>query len=178
MAIIQDPGSSEAAKVTEKRLHTDSKQGKRIFYESRDSGRAFVWTSVFNTSGTNVEIMMVQNTSTDRKLFLDSAHYSSAAACIFTVQKHTGTATGTTITGEVLNFKSVNPTAEATALGDGAVTAGTIGNKLASALSVAANADGHRDWNAEIILGEGDAVIITASANTTIQFDLTGFFEA
>ena len=166
---------SSAAVTADQRLDVSSRSNKRIFYISRDNGRAFVWLSTFDTSGSEVEVIYIKNNSTIRKLHIDSVRYSAAAACIFSVFKHTGTATGTTITGENLNFTSSNDP-EATSLGDGAVTAGTIGNAVAF-MQVGANADSDRNWNGEIILGEGDSIIVTASANTTIHLGITGFFE-
>lgn len=160
----------------DQRANVSAKSNKRIFYVSRDDGRAFVWLSTYDTGGANEEVIYIKNTSTTRKLYLDSAHYSGAAAGLFTVFKHTGTATGTSITGEVLNFTSPNSIAEATALGDGAVTAGTIGNPIAF-LEVAATADADRNWNGEIILGEGDSIIVTYSLDGVFHLAITGFFE-
>tara|TARA_R110000796_G_scaffold87063_1_gene188163 strand:- start:567 stop:1103 length:537 start_codon:yes stop_codon:yes gene_type:complete len=178
MTIINDGSNKNgtaAAVSKDQRLDVSSKANKRIFYVSRDDGRAFVWTSTFATGGSDVEVLYIKNDSTSRDLYIDSAHYSATAACVFTVQKHTGTASGTTNTGVNLNSKSSND-AEATSLGNGAVTAGTIGDTLAF-LSVGAAAAENRNWNGEIILGQGDSIVITASANTTIFFSATGFYE-
>lgn len=178
MTTIDDGrGSGRSAEVNEDfELKVEATTSKKIFTISEDDGRAFIWTSAFDTAGTNIEVLEITNTSTDRSLHLDSARYSSAVAQLFTVQKHTGTPSGTTITGEVLNFKSPNPIAESTALGDGAVTAGTIGNVLARMRVVAAS-EGNRDWNGEIILGEGDSIIVTASASGIMEFAVTGYFD-
>ncbi len=160
---------------SDQRLNVSARQNKRIFYVSRDEGRAFVWLSTFATGTTNVEVFYLKNTSTIRKLYIDSMRYSASATTILTVFKHTGTASGTGITGENLNFTSTND-AEATALGDGAVTAGTIGNGIAF-LQVVPNADSDRNWNGEIILGQGDSIIITCSTDVTIHLGVTGFYE-
>ena len=177
MVKIEDgKGRGFSAEVTdEQHLSVDATTDKRVSHESREHGRAFVWTSTFATGTTDVEVLYIKNTSTIRKLFIDSMRYSASAACIFSVFKHTGTATGTTITAENLNFSSSND-AEAQSLGDGAVTEGTIGNAIAF-MQVVANADSNRNWNGEIILGEGDSIIVTASANATVHLAITGFFE-
>ncbi len=176
MKIEDGQGHHGDAGVSEnQRLEVSARSNKRIYYVSRDDGRAFVWTSTYNTGGANEEILYIKNTSTTRHLFIDSAHYSAAAACLFTMSKHTGTPTGTVNTGESLNYDGKSP--EATSFGNAAVTASAIGNALAF-LEVVANAEGDRNWNGEIVLGEGDALIVTASVDDVVHFALTGFFEA
>ncbi len=102
MVKIEDgKGRGFSAEVTdEQHLSVDATTDKRVSHESREHGRAFVWTSTFATGTTDVEVLYIKNTSTIRKLFIDSMRYSASAACIFSVFKHTGTATGTTITAE------------------------------------------------------------------------------
>ena len=177
MVLLQDgKGRGNSVAVgSSQRLDVSSRSNKRIFYVSRDDGRAFVWTSTFATGTTNVEVIYIKNTSTSRRLYIDSMRYSASGAAVLSVFKHTGTASGTTITAENLNFTSSND-AEATALGDSAVTAGTIGNAIAF-LQVASNADSNRNWNGEIILGEGDSIIITCSTSVTVHIGVTGFYE-
>ena len=177
MGTIDDgKGRGFSAEVTdEQHLSVDATTDKRVSHESREHGRAFVWTSTFATGTTNVEVIYIKNTSTTRKLFIDSMRYSASGTAVFSVFKHTGTASGTTITGENLNFTSSNDP-EATSFGDSAVTAGTIGNAIAF-LQVSSNSDSNRDWNGEIILGEGDSIIVTCSTSVTVHLGITGFFE-
>jgi hypothetical protein len=145
-------------------------------YASEVKGKAYTWTSSFATGGTDVEVISIKNTSSTDILVIDEIVVASVLTCVFTLFEVTsGTAAGTSITGQNLNLSS-GLSASATAFGDAAVTGSLSGNTLAYE-SVAATDSQTLDTKGGLILGQDDEIAITASANTTVYVTVIGHYK-
>lgn len=145
-------------------------------YASEVKGKAYSWNSSFATGGTGVEVISVKNTSSTDILVIDEIVVCAVAACVFTLFEVTsGTAAGTTITGQNFNLSS-GLSASATAYGNAAVTGSLSGNTLAYECVTAGDST-ILDTKGGLVLGQDDEIALTASANTTVYVTLIGHYK-
>lgn len=148
------------------RLNVSSKSLDRIFYISRDDGRAFNLISVVASAAAGDHIAYIKNTSSTRNMYIYRVEFHSANAALWKLWSVTGTAAGgSALTPSNLNRTS-SKTAEATARGDGAVTSLTTGDILGVHRS-AANGEGEMSYDGALILGPNDAVSVEYDTGTT-----------
>lgn len=160
--IIEDgKGLYGAAGVSpDQRLLAECNVSPRVFYRSQDHELAFSWTSSYAVQATEAGLY-VKNTSVLYNLYIDVVRVSGPTASLWTLRKVTGTGSGTTVTGTNLNFSSTIA-AEATALGNAAVTgltAGVIVTQVYSGVGIQAELD----FDGALILGQNDAVALVAT---------------
>lgn len=147
-----------------------------VEFISENQGKSFSWYSGFTTGGTDVEVLSLQNTSTNDNLIIDEIIVSADAACIFTLFEVTsGTAGGTAITGKNLNL-GLGLSASQTAYGNAAVTGSLSGDNIAS-VSTVANETVVLDVKSGLILGQDSEIAITASANTVVRVTVIGHYK-
>ena len=145
-------------------------------YASEVNGKAYSWSSSFATAGTDVEVISIKNTSSSDVLVIDEIVVCATGACVFTLFEVTsGTAAGTTITGQNLNLSS-GLSAPATSYGNAAVTGSLSGNTLGYQCVTAGDST-ILDTKGGLVLGQDDEIALTASANTTVYVTLIGHYK-
>lgn len=169
-------GRGFQASVSESnRMNVSAKTNPRIFYTSRDSGQAFMLTSVDAGPTAADYICYLKNTSKTQNLFIDEIRFSSQAVSVWKIWSVTGTAAGgTALTPSNLNLASGN-TALATARGDGAVSGLTADSLLGAIRTLASNTE-KMDYQDSLLMGPNDAIAIeydtgsASSAEVSILF--------
>lgn len=143
--------------------------------ESNDNGNAGFWSSTFDTAGTDVEVISIQNT-TDLHLHITRALVATATAGIWDFLEVTGgTPAGTTITHVNPNFTS-GTTNTSTAFGNAAVTGSVVGDTIAFWSSLAVVGD-ELFFEGAIILGQNDTFAVSFSASGIIHITIIGFWS-
>jgi hypothetical protein len=178
---IRDPASGIGAAVRgsggNAHLLTEAIDIDFIAHNSREDELSFVWVSTTYDYDAADTILLVQNTDSDRDLYLHKATWHGDAASTITFHTTDGTAltpAGTAITGINLNRKS-GKVALATAIRD--ETNNTQGNVIGS-FKVEANKWDDWDFDDTIILGNGQSVaadIVTNGAAAVVAF--YGFYQ-
>ena len=168
MKIEDGRGKNGDASVSiQQRLNASSKNARRIYYVSRDDGRAFnaVYDSITAAAGDYTAYL--KNTSDTRNLYVSNIEFHSAENVKWKIWQVTGTAaSGETVTPSNMNLTS-GLAAEATAMaGDTAITGLTTVKQIGSHRSQA-NGDSSMDFDGALILGPGDAIAIEYDAGTT-----------
>ncbi len=177
MKIEDGAGSGKVAKVNKRnRLDVASSTFSEAHLVALQDGQTYSWTSSYSaTSGD--EIIYIKNTSKTKLLIIDSMELGAVATAQFAIYQVTGTASGTSITGKNTNLISGNA-ADATALGDAAVTGITIGDRV-SIIRVPANDSKLIDFKDTLVLGLNDAIAITytAGSGNTIDATIVGYYD-
>ena len=165
-------GAVQRTRGSDNRLNTTSRVDGRVYYNSRDKGRAFTLVFDHQTAAAGEFSVYWKNTSNTRKLVIAHAGANSVEASRVKLHFVTGTAAGgSTITPVNLNRESSNA-AEATcrqgAAGDaitGLTSAGVIDFEWVEAT-------GHAEFRVDdaIRLGEGDAIAIEYDEGTSGDF--------
>ena len=157
------------------RVNTSSQINPRIFYISRDDGLAFNAISVDSSAAAGDLIHYLKNTSSDRLMYIYRIEFHGVNAALWKIWQVTGTGSGTTITPSNLNLTS-GISAEATCLGNGAVTGLTTGKQLGVHRSTA-NGEGEMVYFDALILGPGDAIAVEYDTGTTGAAEVDVFFH-
>lgn len=175
--IVDGTGSGNKARVNDdKQLAVAAVVESEIEFISHTQALAFSWTSSFATGGTDIECLYLTNTSATHHIHVSKIFLSSDTNTKFTVFRVTsGTAAGTTITPENLNFGS-GITASATAFGDAAVTGSLSGNTILPVRALANNGK-DIDFLGALLIQQGEAIAVTSSASATIEATIWGYFE-
>lgn len=169
-------GSGRLAGVdVDKRLKTTSKVLKRAAYVCRDDERLFSWHSTYTATASDV-LIYIKNDSTTLKLYIERIEFSCASNCIFDVVEVTGTAAGTAITPKNMNTLSA-VLADATELGNAAVTGTSTDGAAFARTRVLANDTKDIIFGGSIIIGQGKAVAIIGSASAVTDVTIIGWFE-
>lgn len=171
MSVIKSGSSGNVADVnSDFQLLTKSVSESELEFVSEKDAQAYSVSSTFATGGADVEILYLQNTSATKRLYIDYFLGGAAAATLFTIFQTSSTAGGSVVTPKNINLSGGN-SADALAYGNAAVT----GITAAGATDVlfydgtsAAYQFTKLDTKGAIILGQNDAVCITAAANTTV----------
>ena len=175
--VIRDPATSRGMNVTpDGHGETEAVSVSTIEHISDKDGLSFSWTSTFATGGTDIEVISIQNDSTEKVLHIDKIVIGAIILAVFTLNRRTsGTAGGTTITGVPLNFDA-GKTAEATAFGNASVT-GTLAGDIVTHIQVPADETIQIDLHGAVILGKDDVIYIESLTNTTIYVSIFGHFD-
>lgn len=155
---VDDFGNALTRSITRAELNNASDQEK-----------AFSWVSTYTTAGGNEVVAYIKNDHTTSNLEIHQIIAGTAANAVFTINKVTGTAAGTTISAENLNLKS-GISASATSYGNAEVTGLSLGGTLGK-IRVIANYADMFDLQGAIIVPPGYAIAISNSA--TGAFDIT-----
>lgn len=161
----------------EERLLTQSTTESELEYASEKQGKAYSISSTYTTSGGNEEIIYIQNTSTTDNFIIDIVEIGGAVTHLFTLSEVSGSPGGA---GDVsiknLNLGSGN-SASMTAKGDASVTGLTIGATMLLG-RVPANDSKAIGIQGAIVLGQDDAIAITASGTGAADCTIVGHFKA
>ena len=168
---------AQAGVSTDNRLDVSARVNPREYYVSRDTGQAYAWTSTDATSAAE-ESISVQNTSTDKNLFIRKIIFAGVQATVHAVLLVTsGTPAGTVITGVNLNKGSSN-TAAATSFGDATVTGTVDGDIIAQVYHVALGSV-TIEFDGTVILGQDDTIAVRTVAGTDgiVYITIEGWYE-
>ena len=175
---IQDGGGSGRLATVSSffRLNVSAKTNPRIFYSSRDEGKAFNCISTDASAAAGDIIFYIKNTSTTDNLYMKHIEFHSENAAVWKVWNVTGTAAGSTsLTPSNLNLGSPN-VAEATSRGDGAIT-GLTNVKQIGTHRNGANGEGEMNYENALILPPGAAIAIEYDSGTTGAAEIDCFFH-
>ena len=167
MKIEDGKGKNGDASVSvAQRLNVSSKTAERIYYISREDGRAY--NAVFDdmASAAGEYTMYLKNTSSSRNLFIDEIEFHSVEAVKWKVWVVTGTAAaGETVLPTELNLaKSI--TAEATAMAGNTPITGLTNIAQVGSHRTQAAGDSGMDFHGALILGPGDAIAVEYDSGT------------
>lgn len=139
------------------RLNASAKSNPRIYYISRDDGQAYSFESEYNAASGDYVICIKNNNST-KNMIISGVWLSSDNNSKWQIDKVSGTASGTTITGRSLNLtKNNKPDAES--LGNAAVSGITNLYTLSTVRSPALTT-AVMDFKETLILGDGDELAV------------------
>jgi hypothetical protein len=170
-------GAIQIAHGSDGRLNVSSRSDERIYYNSRDEGQTYIWTSFDSAAAADEYSIYLQNTSTSKNLIIKDIRLSPGVAMTFKIATVTGTAGGSAITGYNLNRNSGND-ASANAWGDAAVTglteAQVITTEMVSALTTK-----EIDFHDALILGQNDNIAVECDVNAggLVYIQIIGYFE-
>ena len=175
MKIEDGGGTGKFAKVNgHQRLEVSSSVFSESSFVAKTSARTFIWTSSYSAD-TGAEVIYIKNTSKVNNLVIDKVTVNSVAAGFFEFGAASGTASGTAITGANTNLTSGN-VADATALGNAAVTGVTLDTRIDLARTTA-NGRATMELQDVLIMGLNDAVTITYTGSTGIvDIIVTGYY--
>lgn len=173
-----DDGKGRGFKMSvssEKRGNVSSKSNPRAYYVSRNDGQTFTYISKYSATSGDV-VFYFKNIDNKRKFVISKISFSSAANADWQINKVTGTAAGTEITGRSLNFTK-NLTAQSSSFGNAAVTGLTTSFEIAHARNLAESGI-NVNFKESLILGNNDAIDIIYTGTTgNIEVVLIGYFE-
>ncbi len=176
MARIEGNSGNLADVDDEKRLLVQSTIETEVEYASEKLGKAYSISSTYTTSGGNEEIIYIQNTSTTDNFIIDVIEIGGAVTHLFTLAEVSGTPGGAgDITVKNLNLGSGN-SAAVTAKGDASVTGLTIGARMLLG-RVGANDSKAIGVQGAIVLGQDDAIAVTASGTGAADCTIIGHFK-
>jgi len=157
------------------RLNVSAKTNPRLFYSSRDEGKAFNLISTDANAAAGDYVFYLKNTSTTDNLYVKHIEFHAANAAVWKVWEVTGTAGGTSITPSNLNLGSPNE-AESIGFGDNAVT-GLTTVKQVGTHRHDANGEGEMSYEDALILTPGAAIAVEYDAGTTGAAEIDCFFH-
>ena len=158
------------------RLNVSAKTNPRIFYSSRDEGKAFNSISTAASIVAGEYIWYIKNTSTTDNLYVKHIEFHSENAAVWKVWEVTGTAAGgSEIISSNLNLGSPN-VAEATSRGDGSVTGLTTVKQIGTHRN-GANGEGEMAYDNALLLAPNSAIAIEYDSGTTGAAEIDCFFH-
>jgi len=172
-------GSGSRCRVdSDNRIRAYSVVEPEIAYASEENGEAYAWTSVTYDYGAADTILLVKNTSTSKKLIIDSIVMTSDTATIAHIHVPACTTpTGTAVTGVNLNTSS-NNVAEATAKTDETTNAiGVVG--IVATVVLEADKTFTHDTRGTIVLGTNKCVAVDyVTDGTAATVTITGYYHS
>jgi len=162
---------------TGNRLNVSSRSDGRMHYISRDNGDAYTTTSIDTTAADEYNFYF-KNTSTTQKFYVSSITLGCAVLSIFKISTVTGIGAGASaIPIPNLNRLSGN-TADATVLGNAAVT-GLTEEAIIEVVSILADDSKTIKFYDAFILGQNDAFAVEydVGAGGTMHCTMRGFFD-
>lgn len=181
MTQIQFPGDvSGAIQIThgsDGRLNVSSRSDERIYYNSRDKGQTYVWSSFDNGAAVGEYTIYVQNTSATLNLIIKEIVLSPGVAMTFKIATVTGTPTSAAITGFNLNRNSGNAAA-ANARGNALVDDLTE-EQVLRVVMVGVLSTEHVEFHDALQLGQNDAIAVECDVNAggLVYMQIFGYFE-
>lgn len=176
LSLIDGGGSGRLATVSAFfRLNVSAKTNPRLFYSSRDEGKAFNCISTDASAAAGDYVFYLKNTSTTDNLYIKELEFHSENAAVWKVWQVTGTASGTTITPSNLNLGSPN-VAEATGVGNGAVSGLTTVKQIGTHRN-GANGEGGMDYEDALLLPPNSAIAVEYDTGTTGAAEIDCFFH-
>ena len=175
---LQDGGGSGRLATVSSffRLNVSAKTNPRIFYSSRDEGKAFNAISTASSIVAGEYIMYLKNDSTTDNLYVKHVEFHSENAAVWKVWQVTGTAAGSSvILPSNLNLGSAN-IAEATSRGDGSIT-GLTNVKQIGTHRNGANGEGEMNYENALVLPPGSAIAVEYDSGTTGPAEIDMFFH-
>ena len=176
MSVIKSGSSGNVAVVTDEgQLLTKAVAESTLEEASDEFGQAFAWTTAFATGGTTIEIITVENDSSERHLHLDQIIMSCISSTVFRIiQVTSGVPAGTTTTAVNLNFGSGNE-AESISFGNASVTGSVSGTTIAT-FRLTSSTTQVFDIGGSVILLKGDIITIQTDIDTTVEASIIGHF--
>ena len=174
---LQDGGGSGRLATVSSffRLNVSAKNNPRIFYSSRDEGKAFNAISTDASAVAGDYVFYIKNTSTTDNLYVKHLEFHSANAAVWKVWEVTGTASGTTVTASNLNLGSPN-VSETSCYGDGAITGLTTVKQIGTHRNDA-NGDGEMSYENALLLAPNSAIAVEYDSGTTGAAEIDCFFH-
>ena len=175
--LIDGGGSGRLATVSSFfRLNVSAKTNPRIFYSSRDEGKAFNAISTDASAVAGDYIFYFKNTSTSDNLYIKHLEFHSASAAVWKVWEVTGTAAGSSVvTASNLNLGSPN-VSETLSRGDGAVTGLTTVKQIGTHRNDA-NGEGEMNYENALVLAPNSAIAVEYDSGTTGAAEIDCFFH-
>ena len=181
MALIIEDGQGQGKKAgvnDSNELEVRADVNTRGAIVSDTDEETYIWTSSYNATSAD-EIIFVKNTSKVKRLFIDEIIVGGVLSGLFEVFDATGTSTqaGTGSTGQNLNLSS-SKTPESTSMGNAAVTAVTLGNRIG--IVRVPELDTHEiTFDDELILGQNASITVTYTGTgaSVIHASLHGYFD-
>lgn len=170
-------GGSLAQVTTEGHLVIDAFALEEIAHISNEHGQAFTWSSGTYDGAAADTVLLVKNTSSVRKLFIQSIWMSSDVETRVVIHVPTSevTPTGTAVTGRNMNITSGN-VAEATAIRD--ETNNTQGNIYWSGEIPILSTPYEVRLHSALILGQNDSLGVDYVADAAAcDVVIMGYFE-
>ncbi len=180
MPVITDPNNNPPAKTSlDGRLNVSSRSDSRAYYNSRDLGKTYTWTSSFSAA-TGQQIIYIKNISSTDNLYVTHIDVGGVNSGLFELFKVTsaGAAGGTAVSGENMNLsKGHGNSPDSEAYGDASVTGTLTGERLLlKRIPVNSSATIHT-FNV-VVVGQNDAIAITYTGATGIvDVSILGFFD-
>lgn len=172
-------GSIQIAQGSDGRLNVSARTDDRAYYNSRDNGRCFTWTSEATSVTAGLYTLYLQNTSPTTNLVIHALGVSADQTFKAKLAKVTGTAAGgSSIDGVNANYTS-SSAPEATARGDGSIT-GLTPTEVLAVWRGPAHTITRLEIDDIVILGQNDAIAIeidAVGASASVDITLLGYFE-
>ena len=170
-------GAGEFVKGSDGRMNVSSRSDERIYYNSRDEGDTYIWTSTDAGAAADEYIIYIKNTSTTKQLVIRAIYLTPSVAMTFLIVTATGTPTSASITGFNTNLTSTK-IAPAISHGDALVDNVTPVQVLRT-VSVEALTTEHVDFHDTLRLGQNDIIAIEEDVNGggTLACQILGYFE-
>jgi len=170
-----ETGAIEKVQGSDGRLNVSARADSRSFYISRDDSQAYVLDVEDDDAVAGDLVGYLKNDSTTKLLYISNIEYSCENACTVKVAfGDSTTATGTTVTPVNLN-QATPKSADATALGNGAVGGVTASTFIQTSRTVA-NSDGMIEFIDALILGQNDNIVIEYDTGTTGDMEVSVHF--
>jgi len=162
---------------SDNRIRAYSVVEPELAYAADEKGDAYAWTSVTYDYGAGDTILLLKNTSTSKKLIIDSIIMTTDTATIAHIHMPTcGTPTGTALTGVNLNSSS-NNVAEATAKADETTNAIGVAGIVAT-LALEADKTNTFQAKSSLVLGTNKCVAVDyVTDGTAATVTITGYFH-
>ena len=158
------------------RLHVVATTETELEYASEKQGKAYSISSDYTTAGADEEVIYIQNTSSTDDFIIDEIFLGGSVTHKFTLADVSGTPGGAAdITVKNLNLGSGN-SADMVARGDASVTGLTVGDTMVLGRSMA-NDSKEIPVMGAIVLGQDDAVAVTASGTGEVNVTVVGHYK-
>jgi hypothetical protein len=174
--ILDGKGRGNLASVNEENQLATVAVARGPLEDAAAEGEAAFFVSTFATGTTNIEVIYIQNTETDLPLHITRLQLASSVDTIWTLFEVTSAtaAGGTALT--VQNPQLSSGVARSNnSFGNASVTGTLTGNNLGIWSSLAKVTE-HTFLEGSLILGNQDAVAITASTDGTVYVNVQGFW--
>jgi len=174
--IIKDSDGKSATVTGGNRLAVEAISQTRLQEISAETGFAHTYTSTFATGGTDIEVMSIENTASDKHMHLDQLWIGCDDVCTFVVGwMSTGTPAGTVITGRAMN-EALGKTAPTAAFGNASVT-GSITLDSHALFVLPADTMLLVDLEGAWVGEQGDTFVVQSGTSTVVYVTVTAHFD-
>lgn len=174
--VLDGIGRGNLASVNDENQLSTVSVARGPLEDAAAEGEAAFFVSTFATGTTNIEVIYIQNTETDQPLHITRFQFASSVDTVWTLFEVTSaTAAG----GTVLIAQNPQLTSGVArsnnSFGNASVTGSLSGNNL-GIWSTLAKVTEHVFLEGALILGNTDAIALTASTDGTVYVNIQGFW--